>query len=362
MSATSSGRTYAREYERVQRRADHEFVAAAVEAAGGRVVFASGGTSAPLFLGVETPGGARLGLNAYVFSVNQAKTKNRPGDEHRGQIRYGDVNSAEWRDSPHPVGFDPAGVDLTLVLMVHHEAGLLIGLDPFAYDPLPIGNSIYFKDAEIDAARSAGWHVWERDTHTSRRRGSTEAGLETVVGFVPSRLFDYVAVERQAQTLGLDQPLRYRVAEAAARRELTQGRHELERDFGLAAAELLDIINRKNRLAVAMRGGVAEHHLGLALAHDPSVRSAEEGTSDGPPDFHVVLVDGRTVTVECKNASPRLYKDGTAKVEVQKTRASKNDPASRFYATTAFDVIAACMYGPPPRRRLAIQVPPRRPA
>jgi hypothetical protein len=52
------------------------------------------------------------------------------------------------------------------------------------------------------------------------------------------------------------------------------------------------------------------------------------------------------VTVECKNASPETYADGTPKVEVQKTRASQGDPTSRFYTTESFDVVAACMYGP----------------
>jgi hypothetical protein len=97
---------------------------------------------------------------------------------------------------------------------------------------------------------------------------------------------------------------------------------------------------------MAMRGGVAEHHLGLVLDNDPSVRSAVEGQQEGPPDFFVDMVDGRAVTVECKNASPMLYADGTPKVEVQKTRASQGDPTSRFYGPDAFDVVAACMYGP----------------
>jgi hypothetical protein len=34
------------------------------------------------------------------------------------------------------------------------------------------------------------------------------------------------------------------------------------------------------------------------------------------------------------------------KVEVQKTRASQADPASRFYRVDQFDVVAACLYSP----------------
>ena len=43
---------------------------------------------------------------------------------------------------------------------------------------------------------------------------------------------------------------------------------------------------------------------------------------------------------------PKTYADGTAKVETQKTRASKGDPKSRLYDDSQFDVVAACMYGP----------------
>lgn len=52
------------------------------------------------------------------------------------------------------------------------------------------------------------------------------------------------------------------------------------------------------------------------------------------------------MTVECKNVSPKKLKDGTPKVETQKTRASKGDPKSRYYEPSQFDVVAACMYGP----------------
>ncbi|HEU4975264.1 MAG TPA: hypothetical protein VFT50_09260 [Baekduia sp.] len=341
-----SGRAYAKVYERVQRASAHGSVLDAVQASGGRVLFASGPSTAPLFVAAEGPDGDRTGICAYVFTANQVKTKNRPADEHRAQIRYGDVTDANWRLAHHPLGFDPADLDLTAVLVTHVEAGVLISLDPRAYDPLPLGNSVYFKDADVRRAQADGWAVWERNTHGGVRKGSTGPGLETVVAFTPDRLFDYLAVERQAQTLQLDSALRFPVAVRAAEHRPGQRLHELEEAFGLSSTDLLDIVNRKSRLAMAMRGGVAEHHLGMLLDQDPSVQSAVEGHQEGPPDFFVTLCDGRAVTVECKNASPQRYADGTPKVEVQKTRTSQGDPASRYYAPSAFDVVAACMYGP----------------
>lgn len=341
-----TGRTYARVYAPVRRDAGHGMVEQAVEASGGRVLFSSGPSTAPLFVGIDGPGGDRIGVVAYVFHANKVTTRNRPTDEHRAQIRYGDVNSKAWREAGHPLGFDPVGVDLTLVLVAHEDAGLLIALDPLAYDPLPLGNSIYFKDDEIDVAVRDGWHVWERNTHSGTRKGAVEPGLETIVAFAPDRFLDFLAVERQAQTLRLDHALRFRVAERAATERVTQEMHELEQAFALSSHDLLDIIGGNPRLAMAVRGGVAEHHLGRAFDADEAIARAEPGRQEGPPDFFVELVDGRTVTVECKNASPKLYADGTPKVEVQKTRASQGDPTSRFYTRAAFDVVAACMYGP----------------
>jgi hypothetical protein len=67
---------------------------------------------------------------------------------------------------------------------------------------------------------------------------------------------------------------------------------------------------------------------------------------DGRHDFDVTLADGQVVRVECKNCSPKLYANGDMKVEVQKTRATQNDPAGRLYRPDQFDVVAACVYGP----------------
>jgi hypothetical protein len=88
---------------------------------------------------------------------------------------------------------------------------------------------------------------------------------------------------------------------------------------------------------------VAEHHLGCRLAEGPAVRGVQPIDRDGG-DFEVQLADGTSPLVECKNAAPATYADGAWRVEVQKTRASKNDPASRFYRATQFDVVAACVF------------------
>ncbi len=343
------GRSYARVYRRVQRRRHHELIEDAIERSGGRVLASSGPSSAPLLLGVEGDGGERVGICAYVFLANRRQTRNRPQDEHRLQVRYGDVNDPAWRGRAHPVGFDPLEVDVTLVLGAHVEENLIVGLDPLVYDPLPIGISVFFKDGEIAEAKRSGWHVWERDNISGVRRPSprTALGVETVVGFRPERLLDFVRLERDAQSLGLDPPLRFRAALAAAKPRHKSSLHALEREFKLSAAEILDIIRERPRLGMAVRGGVAERHLHRVLEADSKIARVELGQQEGPPDFVITMRSRRRrVSVECKNASPKLYADGTPKVETQKTRASKGDPKSRLYEPSQFDVVAASMFGP----------------
>jgi len=344
-----SGRSYATPYERVHRRPHHTFLEQAVQRAGGRVLRSTGPGRAPLFLGVEAGGGERLGVCGYAFLANRREIRNRPQDEHRLQVRYGDVNDPKWRGQEHPVGFDPLGVDTTIVVGVHLEADLVIALDPLIYDPLPLGISIFFKDAEIEEAQRSGWHVWERDNLSGARRSTprTALGVETVIAFAPGRMLDFLRFERDAQALRLDSPLRFRAAQDAARPDRPLGRHALERDFALSGAEILDIIRERPRLGMAVRGGVAERHLHKVLEADPEVRGIELGQLEGPPDFFVALRSRPgQVSLECKNASPITFADGTPKVETQKTRASKGDPTSRLYDPSQFDVVAACMYGP----------------
>lgn len=338
-------RAYARSYRVSGRQDVHEFLCDAVGDSGGKLLYASSSTRAPVYLGVQGAGDERLGLLCYPFRCTKRMTRNRPADEHRAQIRYG--AEATWAEE-HWLGRDVASVDTTLVLGVHLEEGILVGLDPLLYDPLPMGISIEFKDAEVEAAQTSGWHVWERSTRAGTRRGRarTAEGLETIVAFAPTRLLDYARLERQASALGLDPPLRQKAAlvAAAGNSDREPVRHLLEQEFSLSDAQILDIIAQRSRLRTAVAGGVAEYHLWVHLLDDPSIRAAVPVDEDGPPDVVVTLHDGSTISVECKNASLQPYADGSAKVEVQKTRASKGDPGSRYYAKDQFDVLAACIW------------------
>jgi hypothetical protein len=343
-----AGREVPRVYRVMNSRNDiHEMLANAIASSGATVLFSSPPDRAPVFLGMQTESGERLGVLCYPFRANRRLTVNRPPDEHRLQIRYG--GEASWTEQEHPVAFDVAGVDTTIMVGAHVEAGIFVGLDPHSYDPMPLGVSVEFKDAHVEAIREHGWFVWERSVRSgSRRQRDDQATTETMIGFAPHRLVDFVRFERQAHSLGFDAPLRYRAAQQASQAlgdtSTDDATHSLLTQFDLSSAQLIEIITKRARLTTAVKGGVAEHHLVSALATDPAVANVEELDLDGQPDCRVTMHSGEIVLVECKNVSPTPYADGTTKVEVQKTRSQKNDPGGRFYLPSQFDVVAACIY------------------
>jgi hypothetical protein len=312
----------------------------AVDASGGRVLSCSFPEEkvAPVFMGAEDGDGHRFGLLVYPFTTTDNVIKNRPADERRFQIRYGDPQRV--RQESNPLGHDPAGVDVTLVLAVDPEHDLIVGLDPLVYAELPMGISGYYRDEQAGAIQAKGWFAWAKEKAKPRtEQGPSWEGLESLVGFRPDRFLDYARFEALATSLGLETGLRLSLAQRFADGHVD--RHDLERLFGLDAATILDIVEANFRLGVAVRGSVAEHHLGRLLAIEPVVQRHEAIDADGKPDFHVELSDGRMFTIECKNALRDTYKGGDAKVETQKTRDSG---AGRKYTFDAFDIVAACMF------------------
>lgn len=118
--------------------------------------------------------------------------------------------------------------------------------------------------------------------------------------------------------------------------------HELEHKYGLTADELLEAINRRFRLKVALEGAVAEVHFARKLrlaTQEGWLADYQEHDEDGKHDFTVRTIKGRSIRVEVKT----LRIKATWKVELQKTRAAKADPSSRYYDAGQFDVVAVCL-------------------
>src|SRR5439155_23120176 len=99
----------------------------------------------------------------------------------------------------------------------------------------------------------------------------------------------------------------------------TSGRHPLELQLGLPASDILDIISGAFRLAAAVRGGVAEHHLERHLREVRGVRNVRHIIEDGKPDFEVEYRQRRFL-IECKNVLARSQR-GLPKIDVMTTRA-----------------------------------------
>ena len=66
-----------------------DFMLAALEAAGCRIIYRPPANRAPFVVTFETPDGERAGIVAYAFLANNERIKHRPDDEHRFQIKYG---------------------------------------------------------------------------------------------------------------------------------------------------------------------------------------------------------------------------------------------------------------------------------
>jgi hypothetical protein len=133
-------------------------------------------------------------------------------------------------------------------------------------------------------------------------------------------------------------------------------KHRLESKYGLSARELLDAIDNRFRLKVALEGAVAEVQMAKRIA--PLVGSLidrfEVHDLDAHPDFGIWLPGRETpLFAECKNVREsgkiggEAYRQGgkivAYKVETQKTRAATGDPTSRYYDITQYDILGVCL-------------------
>jgi len=356
--ADYAGRTYFKTYRTVGRQDVRWALLDAlmsIPEAEVRILFASPDDVAPIYVGLELFGTQRIGLLFYPFRSNRRLTANRPSDENRLQIRYG--GEASWHQTEHTLASDMAGIETSIVLGVDPESGHFVGLDRSLYDPLPMGISFEYKQEYVEAARESGWYVFERENVPGSRRGEprSRTGLETVVVFQPEKILHFIHLERRAQRLNLDSPLRYKLAESlggASLHELSEiggstgafGRHDLEDAFAMSSNQILDLLSSANRLEVAVRGRVAEWHLEQQLMSTRGIQDVVPLDLDGQPDFEISIRGGYRFRIECKNCSPRMTAKGQARVEVQKTRASKGDPTSRYYDFSHFQVVATCLF------------------
>jgi hypothetical protein len=172
----------------------------ALETCGCRVILASDPSEAPFRITFETPAGERMGIVAYAFLANTKVTVNRPADEHRFQIKYGQHDGAL-----HELWQDPYGLYTTLLLGINPEQGFFVAADPVLHSPTPSQVSFAFTQAQVHRVLAEGWAAWERD------REDEEEPVEVLVGGRAEAFLRYARFEREA--LGEDQGHRQALAE-----------------------------------------------------------------------------------------------------------------------------------------------------
>lgn len=314
-----------------------DFMVNALHECGCRTLFVSEPDEAPFRITFETSQGERMGILAYAFYANQRTTKNRPEDEHRFQVKYGSKRS----DELHTLWQDPFGLYTTIFLGIDTESGFFVGADPVLHSPTRFFISIEFKHRDAKQILDRGWHAWERES-----RAGTEP-VEVLVGGTASSFLRYVRLERYA--LGEAPGHRELLSERGAPSGLLYGAppsndlHRLAREFELPEKEVFDLIERAPRLKMAVRGWVAEEHLYRLLRQVPGVTKCERLEKDGAADI-VLRYRNTPLTVECKNTLRKPTADGRIRLDLQRTRASKADPCSRYYSVADFDVVAACTH------------------
>ena len=323
-----------------------DFIRSALVDAGCRLLHEPDPATAPYRFTFETPAGERLGILVYAFFANSQLTRNRPRDEHRFQVKYG-PDTKKF----HVLWQDPYLLYTTLFCGIDPERGIFVGADPVLHSPTRFFISIEYKQSHVDDILSRRWHSWERE----RRAGSDEPA-EVLVGGTKESFLRYVRFEREA--LGEAPGHRQLIAETiiapaplASQTSLPiaplipppQTLHALAEEFQLSEREVLNLIASARRLKMAVRGWVAEEHLVRQLRRVAGVERCERNDAEGRADVDVTF-SGVPLRVECKNVLRQRLSTGEARMDLQRTRASKTDPWSRFYSPKDFDVVAACLH------------------
>ena len=125
-------------------------------------------------------------------------------------------------------------------------------------------------------------------------------------------------------------------------------RHPLEQKLNATADDILSAIDKGFRATIDAKGKLAEYFLFQRLAPlqtGGQIRDLVWFDQDGKPDFEFAF-NGHRRRVECKNArscDEKRKNDGW-RVELQKTRNSKDGTPTRAYPVGHFDILSVCLF------------------
>jgi hypothetical protein len=124
--------------------------------------------------------------------------------------------------------------------------------------------------------------------------------------------------------------------------------HELEDLLKAPASDIMEAILKGFRARVDVKGKLAElylHRYLKDLEDNGVIQSLEWRDKDGLPDF-AFKFKRKGYQMECKNLRNEVYRKPVIsyKVEIQRTRNSKDGINTRSYRVDYFDILAACTF------------------
>jgi transcriptional regulator with XRE-family HTH domain len=125
-------------------------------------------------------------------------------------------------------------------------------------------------------------------------------------------------------------------------------KHPLEEKLNATADDILSAIDKGFRATIDAKGKLAEYFLFQELAALQTAGRIADlvwSDADGKPDFEFTF-NGRRLRLECKNIrSPdgKRKSDGW-RIELQKTRNSKDGTPTRAYSVDHFDLLSVCLF------------------
>lgn len=124
--------------------------------------------------------------------------------------------------------------------------------------------------------------------------------------------------------------------------------HPLEAKLNALADDILSAIERGFRATIDAKGKLAEfflHQELTQLERRKLIRQLVWSDTDGEPDF-TLAYRGHQLRVECKNIrSPdEKRRNDSYRVELQKTRNSKDGTPTRAYRADHFDILSVCLF------------------
>lgn len=330
------------------------FMLDALRLSGCRILHEPEPTEAPFIITFETPAGERMGIVAYAFFANESPTKlNRPPDERSFQIKYGPDDK-----KLHTLWQDPFGLYTTILIGIDPEGSFFVAADPEVHNPTRFFIRLEFKERHAVAIKRDGWFAWERESRGPKHLdvGQRTFQFETLVGGTRESFLDFVRFERTAAGLSpgdrhllAERPQLFAglpsLAEKSSIKETATGAlHPLAAEFELSPDQILELIASARRLKMAVRGWVAEEKLREVLSVTQGVTACERLDEEGGADLRVSWRHGPPLLIECKNVLRKKNREGLPKIDFQRTRASKADPCSRYYAPEDFDIVAGCLH------------------